>query len=139
MAERIPTLAGVFASFAVGVLIASQQVAAIDNSDIIPGAKRIAHVSLGQVKGACDKAGGTFLETPEEYMCASDAGWVYCEKGGDKDCVGESGNEDGKDKNTKRISAQQRSYGTPAQSLMMGTEKKNTKMPQFQMKKQAIQ
>ena len=139
MAKRIPSLTGVIASFAVGVLIAPQQVAAIEDSKIIPGAKRIDHVSLGEVKGACDKAGGTFLETPEEYMCASDGGWVYCEKGGDKDCVGESGNDEGKNKNTKRISAQQRSYGAPAQGLMMGTEKKDTKMLQLQMKKQTTQ
>lgn len=139
MAKRIPVLTGFIASFAVGVLIASQQVAAIDDSKIIPGAKRIGHVSLGEVKGACDKAGGIFLETPGEYMCASDGAWVYCEKGGDKDCVGESGNDEGKDKNNKRVSAQQRSYGAPAQGLMMGTEKKDTRMLQLQMKKQTTQ
>lgn len=139
MAKRILTSAGVIASFALGVLIASQQVSAIEDSKIIPGATRIGHVSLGEVKGACDKAGGTFLETPDEYMCASDGGWVYCEKGGDKDCVGESGNDEGKDKNSKRISAQQRSYGAPAQGLILGTEKKDKKMLQLQTRKQTTQ
>ena len=136
MAKRIPALASICASFAVGVLVLSQHVAAIEDSKIIPGAKRIGHVSLGEVKGACDKAGGTFLETPDEYMCASDAGWVYCEKGGDQDCVGESGNDEGKDKNSKRISAQQRSYGTPAPVMMMGQEKKEKKTLKLQMQKQ---
>ncbi len=72
-------------------------------------------------------------------MCASDAGWVYCEKRGDKDCVGESGNDEGKDKNSKRISAQQRSYGTPAPVMMMGQEKKEKKMLKLQMQKQTTQ
>ncbi len=66
MAKKILALGSIRASFAVGVLVVSEQAAAIEDSKIIPGAKRIGHVSLGEVKGACDKAGGTFLETPGE-------------------------------------------------------------------------
>lgn len=62
---------------------------ALKDNQILPGAKRIGHVSSGDLKGACDRSGGDFIETSEEYGCASDGGWVYCEKSSG-DCVGQS-------------------------------------------------
>jgi hypothetical protein len=62
---------------------------ALEDNQILPGAKRINHISSGDLQGACDRSGGDFIETSEEYGCATDGGWVYCEKSSG-DCVGDS-------------------------------------------------
>lgn len=66
---------------------------ALEDDRILPGAKRIGHVSSGDLKGACDRSGGDYIETSEEYGCATDSGWVYCEKS-TGDCVGQSGGKE---------------------------------------------
>ena len=71
-------------------LVIAQPASALEDGQILPGAKRIAHVSLGKLKGRCSRSGGGFIETSEEYGCATDKGWVYCEKGSG-DCVGSRG------------------------------------------------
>lgn len=68
-------------------LAAGQPAAALEDSQILPGAQRIGHISAGGLKGRCDSAGGTYIETSEEYGCAGNGGWVYCEKSSG-DCVG---------------------------------------------------
>ncbi len=80
---------------------------ALGDNQIISGAKRISHVSAGKLKGACGRSGETYVETPDEYMCANDSSWVYCEKKSG-DCVGETDNKDGKKKNTRTANRQKR-------------------------------
>lgn len=65
---------------------------ALEDSQILPGAKRIGHVSSGDLAGACERSGGDFIETSEEYGCATDDAWIYCEKSSG-DCVGQSGTQ----------------------------------------------
>ena len=82
-----------FLSAALVLLAASvlaQPLAALEDNQILPGAKRIASVSRGDLKGRCSRSGGSYVETSEEYGCATDNGWVYCEKSSG-DCVGASG------------------------------------------------
>lgn len=80
---------------------------ALGDNQIVAGAKRIGHVSAGNLEGACNRSGGTYIETPDEYMCATDSSWVYCEKESG-DCVGETDNKDGKKKNTQMVTRQKR-------------------------------
>lgn len=68
--------------------IAPAPAMALEDNQILPGAKRINHVSVGGLKGACSRSGGDFIETSEEYGCATDSSWVYCEKS-TGDCVGQ--------------------------------------------------
>ncbi len=77
---------------------------ALEDDQIAPGAKRIDHVSRDDLKGACDRSGGSWVETADEYSCATDNSWAYCEKSSG-DCVGGS-QQRGKLANQQALDAQ---------------------------------
>ncbi len=87
---------------------------ALEDSQIITGAQRIGHVSLGDLESACGNSGGDFYETAEEYMCVAESGWIYCEKTGDQDCVGETTNSKGKVGNRSLAQIQKTRAALPA-------------------------
>ena len=86
-------------------LLAPRITRALDDNQIIAGAKRIQSVSSSDLESACNKSGGTYVETGDDYVCATDSSWVYCEKKSG-DCVGETNNKDGKKKNSRFVNRQ---------------------------------
>ena len=100
-------------------LLLPRTAVALDDSQIIPGAKRIKNVSAGALKTACDNQGGTYVETGDEYLCSTDSSWVYCEKASG-DCVGETDNKDGKQKNTRIANRQKTQIRTKVRGEKSG-------------------